>query len=66
MIALPASTLQPLRGQPFDLLREMERRSRVAAAGAHGEEADLVEWVGVGFRLGTERFWCPGTRCGKC
>ena len=38
----------------------MERRSRAAAAGAlGGGDVSLEEWVGVGFRLGTERFLVP-------
>ena len=41
--------------QPFDLLREMERRSRAAVAG-QGSGALSEEWVGVGFRIGQEQF----------
>jgi len=44
-----------LASQPFALLRELERRSQVAVAGLDsGEVPD--EWVGVGFRIGTEHF----------
>ncbi len=49
-------SLRTLREHPFDLLQEIERRSRAAAAGAHGDATGLLEWVGVGFRLGQERF----------
>lgn len=51
-----AIDLTALAEQPFDLLREMERRSRSALAGhgAGGEEAS--EWVGIGFRIGKEHF----------
>jgi twitching motility protein PilI len=41
--------------QPFELLQELERRSRVAVAGQGGGSlAD--EWVGIGFRIGQEQF----------
>ena len=53
MSAVP--DLTALVDQPFELLREMERRSRAAVAGkAGGEVPD--EWVGVGFRIGQENF----------
>ncbi len=57
-VATPGS-LRQLKEHPFDLLRELERRSRAAAAGARADDEGLVEWVGVGFRLGTERFVVP-------
>jgi twitching motility protein PilI len=34
----------------------MERRIKVALAGAAGDDVSVEEWVGIGFRLGTERF----------
>ncbi len=47
--------LAALIEQPFELLRELERRSRIALAGkGSGELAD--EWVGIGFRIGQENF----------
>ena len=47
--------LAALIEHPFDLLQELERRSRVAIAGqASGDLA--AEWVGIGFRIGQERF----------
>ena len=47
--------LADLVAQPFELLREIERRSRVAVAGiGSGELAE--EWVGIGFRIGQEHF----------
>lgn len=47
--------LATLIEQPFELLQELERRSRVAIAGkGHGELP--TEWVGIGFRIGQERF----------
>lgn len=47
--------LAKLVEQPFELLAEIERRSRQAHAGqdAGGMPA---EWVGVGFRIGDEQF----------
>ena len=47
--------LKDLVEQPFDLLKEMERRSRVAVAGQTDGELPS-EWVGVGFRIGDEHF----------
>ncbi|MEO7385838.1 MAG: hypothetical protein ABIX37_02750, partial [Gammaproteobacteria bacterium] len=58
-ISATKGRLRDLREHPFDLLREIERRSRAAAAGAHGNDVGLAEWVGVGFRLGHERFVVP-------
>ncbi len=47
--------LATLAKQPFELLAEMERRSRRAHAGQ--SSADMPEeWVGVGFRIGEEQF----------
>ncbi len=48
--------LRALREHPFDLLRELERRSKVALAGAAGDDINVDEWVGIGIRLGEERF----------
>jgi twitching motility protein PilI len=47
--------LAALVGQPFELLLELERRSRAAFAG-QGGEAMPEEWVGIGFRMGSEYF----------
>ena len=47
--------LASLVKQPFELLREIERRSAVAQSGAAGG-ALPSEWVGVGFRIGEEQF----------
>ena len=47
--------LAALVERPFELLRELERRSRAAVAGrGTGEIPD--EWVGIGFRIGQENF----------
>ena len=50
-----ALNLLDLVEQPFDLLQEMERRSRVLFAGQDGGSTSS-EWVGVGFRIGQEQF----------
>lgn len=50
-----AVQLQALVEQPFELLQEMERRSRAAVAGQIGGDLPS-EWVGVGFRIGQEQF----------
>ncbi len=47
--------LAALVKQPFELLAEIERRSRQAHAGQVGGAAP-AEWVGVGFRIGEEQF----------
>ena len=47
--------LADLVEQPFELLAEIERRSRQAHAGQAGG-ARPAEWVGVGFRIGEEKF----------
>ncbi len=47
--------LAALVEQPFELLQEMERRSRAAHAG-QGVGDVPSEWVGVGFRIGDEQF----------
>lgn len=48
--------LRTLREHPFELLREIERRSRVALTGGPGDDVSGEEWVGIGLRLGNERF----------
>jgi twitching motility protein PilI len=48
--------LQALAQQPFELLLELERRARVAIAAREGSPTSADEWVGIGFRLGAERF----------
>jgi len=50
-----AVDLSSLIEQPFELLLEMERRSRAAIAGQSGAE-QASEWVGIGLRIGDERF----------
>jgi twitching motility protein PilI len=48
--------LHALADQPFELLLELERRAKVAIAAREGAPAAADEWVGIGFRLGAERF----------
>jgi twitching motility protein PilI len=52
---IEAPDLASLVEQPFALLQEIERRSRVAHAG-QAAGANIAEWVGVGFRIGEEQF----------
>jgi len=49
------ATLAELREHPFELLLELERRSRLAASGRGMEGGQQEEWVGVGFRVGRIR-----------
>lgn len=49
-------SLHALADRPFDLLLELERRARAAIAARDGATAEADEWVGIGFRLGAERF----------
>jgi len=50
-----AVELGSLVKQPFELLREIERRSASAQSGTAGAPGS-AEFVGVGFRIGDERF----------
>lgn len=45
-----------MSGKPFELLVELERRAREAVAEREGRGGHGDEWVGVGFRLGSESF----------
>ena len=56
MAEAQATDLRSLKDHPFDLLKEIERRSKAALAGAAGVDVDVAEWVGIGFRLGDEQF----------
>lgn len=49
-------SLRELRDRPFELLRELERRSRLAVSGIVAADGDAEEWVGIGCLLGEERF----------
>ena len=51
-----AMSLRDLRDRPFELLKELEKRSRVNAVGAAADANAGREWVGVAFRMGGETF----------
>ena len=51
------TSLRGLRDRPFELLKELEKRSRtVTAANAPDASATGPEWVGVACRMGGETF----------
>jgi twitching motility protein PilI len=50
------SSLRALRDRPFELLKELEKRSRSVAAANVTETDAGQEWVGVAFRMGGETF----------
>lgn len=49
-------SLRSLRDRPFELLKELEKRSRTGAAASAPEAAAGREWVGVACRMGGETF----------
>ena len=50
------ASLRALRDRPFELLKELEKRSRSVTAGAAPDASAGQEWVGVAFRMGGETF----------
>jgi twitching motility protein PilI len=50
------TSLRSLRDRPFELLKELEKRSRSVTAGSAPDAAAGQEWVGVAFRMGGETF----------
>lgn len=50
------SSLRSLRDRPFELLKELEKRSQNVSAGSAPDAAAGQEWVGVAFRMGGETF----------
>lgn len=48
--------IRVLRDRPFELLRAIEKRSRISMTPADREPASASEWVGVAFRMGGETF----------
>lgn len=50
------TSLRGLRDRPFELLKELEKRSRTVAASSVAETETGQEWVGVAFRMGGETF----------
>jgi twitching motility protein PilI len=49
-------SLRSLRDRPFELLKELEKRSRSVTTGNTPDAAAGQEWVGVAFRMGGETF----------
>jgi twitching motility protein PilI len=49
-------SLRSLRDRPFELLKELEKRSRTVAASSAADAESGKEWVGVAFRMGGETF----------
>jgi twitching motility protein PilI len=49
-------SLRSLRDRPFELLKELEKRSRTVTAGNAPDSVAGLEWVGVAFRMGGETF----------
>ncbi len=49
---MSASDLRSWKDRPFELLQELERRSRAAAMGSDTPGGISDEWVGVAFRIG--------------
>jgi twitching motility protein PilI len=49
-------SLRSLRDRPFELLKELEKRSRSVTAASTADAAAGQEWVGVAFRMGGETF----------
>lgn len=47
--------LASLVQEPFELLKELERRSRAAVTG-QSVDGSGAEWVGIAFRIGEEQF----------
>lgn len=56
MTRAATSDLRTLKDHPFEVLRELERRSRAAVAGGTPSDAGAEEWQGIGIRIGSERF----------
>jgi twitching motility protein PilI len=55
-IAESATSLRGLRDRPFELLKELEKRSRAMTARSAVQASAGPEWVGVAFRMGGETF----------
>ena len=49
-------SLKELVDSPFELLLAMEKAARAAIASRQGHGPQADEWIGIGFRLGAERF----------
>jgi twitching motility protein PilI len=51
-----STNLRSLLNRPYQLLLAMEQRARAAISNREGDQGKKREWIGVGFRLGKERF----------
>jgi twitching motility protein PilI len=49
-------SLKDLVNEPFELLLEIEKQAKEAIARRQGSSEAVEEWIGVAFRLGSERF----------
>ncbi len=56
VVGAAETSLRSLRDRPFELLKELEKRSRAVTAGKVAETTAGPEWVGVAFRMGGETF----------
>jgi len=56
VVGAPPTSLRSLRDRPFELLKELEKRSRAVTAGSVADASVGREWVGVAFRMGGETF----------
>lgn len=52
----PDLSLRGLRDRPFELLKELEKRSRTVTGNNGGQTEAGEQWVGVAFRMGGETF----------
>ncbi len=48
--------LGELSDRPFELLIALEQQARAAIARREGRDEQVEEWIGVGFKIGQERF----------
>ncbi len=55
-MSTPDDSLRSLRDRPFELLKELEKRSRTEIPGGAAGPDAVKEWVGVAFRMGGETF----------
>jgi twitching motility protein PilI len=49
-------SLREFISDPFALLLEIEQRAKAAIASRQGDNSSVEEWIGVAFRLASERF----------
>ncbi len=56
------TSLRSLRDRPFELLKELEKRSRAVAAGSAPETNAGREWWAWHFEWAAKLFWWPARR----